>query len=373
MNPHRIFCPNTACPARGHVDAGNISVHSRKERRYRCTECGRTFAETKGTIFYRVRTETAIVTQVITLLAYGCPLQAIVQAFGFDERTVKEWWQRAGVQCQAVHEHIIGQSQLDLQHVQADEIKVKVQGGSLWMALALMVSTRLWLGGAVSVTRDRVLIQAVADQIRAVALCRDLVLAVDGFKSYVTAFQRAFRTSVPQHGRRGRPPLIAWPNVAIVQVIKHHSGASLSVERHIAQGCTTMIHIVLAVTQGGGTINTAYIERLNATFRQRLSWLTRRTRTLAQRADTLVTGMYVVGCMYNFCDTHQSLRLRLWINNRSYRWVHRTPAMAAGLTDHRWTIDELFAFKVPPPRWTPPKRRGRRSKETVRLIERWSQ
>jgi hypothetical protein len=51
--------------------------------------------------------------------------------------------------------------------------------------------------------------------------------------------------------------------------------------------------------------------------------------------------------------------------------LQRTPAIAAGLTDHRWTIPELFHFQVPPPPWTPPKQRGRPSKEALHLIERW--
>jgi len=62
---------------------------------------------------------------------------------------------RAGAHCEAVHATIVGQSQLDLQHVQADEIKVKTQGKSVWMAFSMMVSTRLWLGGAVSEHRDK--------------------------------------------------------------------------------------------------------------------------------------------------------------------------------------------------------------------------
>lgn len=53
------------------------------------------------------------------------------------------------------------------------------------------------------------------------------------------------------------------------------------------------------------------------------------------------------------------------------RWLQHTPAIAAGLTDHRWTIAELFHFWVPPPPWTPPKRPGRPSKQTSRLIKRW--
>jgi len=134
-----------------------------------------------------------------------------------------------------------------------------------------------------------------------------------------------------------------------------------------------MIQRLIQATQGHGGINTAFIERLNATFRQRLDSLARRTRTLARKAETLTAGMYVVGCLYNFCDPHHSLRVRLWVGNHGYRWVQRTPAIAARLTDHIWTPAELFAFKVPPPRWEPPKQRGRRSQETLRLIEQWCQ
>jgi transposase-like protein len=94
---------------------GNIVVHSQQEKRCLCTICEKSFAITKGTLFYRLRTEPKTVMCVITLLAYGCPPQVIVKAFGFDERTVKNWWQRAGKQCEGLHEHLIGQSQLDLQ------------------------------------------------------------------------------------------------------------------------------------------------------------------------------------------------------------------------------------------------------------------
>jgi hypothetical protein len=120
-----------------------------------------------------------------------------------------------------------------------------------------------------------------------------------------------------------------------------------------------------------GVTNTAYIERLNATFRLRLSWLTRRTRTLAKQPQTLTAGMYIVGCFYNLCDYHHSLRTRLEVGRHSFRWVQRTPALAAGLTDHRWTVAELLTYMVPPPRWTPPKLYGRPSKEWLHLVDTW--
>ena len=370
MNPHDIFCPNLDCYARGHVGKGNIGVHSQVEQRYICHECKQTFAATKGTLFYRLRTEPTTVMLVITLLAYGCPLKAIVQAFGFHERTVKSWWRRSGEHCRLVHEHAVGGAQLDLQQVQSDELKVKAQGGTFWMALAMMVPTRLWLGGALSPHRDLNLIQALAGQIRQIALCRDLLLAVDGLKSYVKAFRRAFRTPLDD-GSRGRPRLIAWAQVTIVQVVKQRSAGQLTITRRMVQGCEQKVMHLLACTQGGGVINTAYIERLNATFRQRLAWLARRTRHLAQQGETLMAGMFTVGCFYNFCDHHHSLRLKLSVGERGYRWVQRTPAMAAGLTDHRWSVKELLNFKVPPPRWKPPKKRGRRSKVMLEVIARW--
>lgn len=370
MNPQDIFCPNLSCPARGQINRDNIGVHRQVEARYICHECKQTFAATKGTLFYRLKTDAKQVMLVITLLAYGCPPKAIEQAFGYHERTIKTWWRRSGEHCRLVHEHSIGSSQMDLQQVQSDEIKVKAQGQSFWMALARMVPTRLWLGGALSPKRDLVLIQALADQIRQIARGRDLLLAVDGLKSYVKAFRRAFRTALDD-GSPGRPKLIPWTGLALVQVVKQRTKNQLSLERRIVQGCEAKIVELLLRTQGGGVINTAYIERLNATFRQRLAWLARRTRHLATQAETLSAGMFIVGCFYNFCDNHHSLRLKLSVGRRGYRWVQRTPAMAAGLSDHRWTVEELFLFKVPPPRWKPPKKRGRPSKALRETIQKW--
>jgi len=372
MNPEEIFCPNIECVAKGRQGYGNISIHSREEKRYWCEECKKSFVATKGTIFYRLKSDPVRVMLIITLLAHGCPMQAIVAAFGIDERTVKRWWQRAGHHCQQVHEHLVEGRQLDLKQVQADEIKVKIQGGSMWMAMAMMVSTRLWLGGVISPHRDKALIQALVDKVRAMALCRPLLVAVDGLPSYVKAFQRAFRSKLPRHGQPGRCRWRAWSELAIVQVVKIRTPGKFNISRRIVQGCTHQIADLIQASQGHGGINTAFIERLNATFRQRLNILARRTRTLAQTPQTLQAGMFVVGCLYNFCTYHHSLRVSFALSERSQRWLQRTPAIAAGLTDHRWTIDELFAFKVPPPPWSPPKRRGRPSKHTLRLIELWS-
>ncbi len=85
---------------------------------------------------------------VVTLLAYGCPTQAIVHTYGLDERTVADWQDRAGKHCQQVHEAVVLQGHLDLQQGPPDELRVKGHRMIAWMAMALMVSTRLWRGGS---------------------------------------------------------------------------------------------------------------------------------------------------------------------------------------------------------------------------------
>ncbi len=272
MNPQIQFCLNFDCPARGQKGKGNIGVHSHEEHRYVCEQCKRTFSERKGTPMEGLKKPVELFEIVVSLLAHGCPIPAIVAAFKLDVRTVRSWLLKAGLHCQNVHEHIVQSQTIDLEQVQADEIKVKTQGGTIWMALAMMVSTRLWLGGAVSPHRDKKLIRALAEQIRKMALCRPLLLAVDGLASYVKAFRRVFRTPC-REGKNGRPRMVVWQDIAIVQVVKKRTAGSFQITRRIVQGCAQQIAALIQVSQGGGWINTAFIERLNATFRQRLNVL----------------------------------------------------------------------------------------------------
>ncbi len=371
MNLQEIFCLNSECVAKGQRGRGNIQVHSQKDKRCICTECGQTLSVSKGTIFYRLRSDPDTVIKVIILLSLGCPVPAIAAAFELDERTIRKWHRLAGQHCQAFHEEVVEKQKLDLGQVQADEIKVKLQGSYIWMCMAMAVGPRLWLGGVISQKRDKALIGALAVKVRMMALCRPLLLAVDGLASYPGAFIRAFRSPLPRRGERGRPHLVSWPDIAIVQVVKQRKADTLEIKRRIFQGGKELVERLLLRTQYGGVINTAYIERLNATFRQRISHLARRTRHSARESATLTAGMYIVGCFYNFCSPHKSLRVKIWITERRWRWAERTPAIASGITDHIWTPAELLCFRVPPEPWSPPKQRGRRSQETLELIEKW--
>ena len=116
----------------------------------------------------------------------------------------------------------------------------------------------------------------------------------------------------------------------IVRVIKTRRGKKLKeICRSVAYGCRNRAFDLIAMSQiASFQINTAYIERLNATFRARMPALVRRTRGLARTCQRLETEMFWTGTLYNFCTVHTSLEA--------------TPAMAAGLTDHVWSVDELL-------------------------------
>jgi transposase-like protein/IS1 family transposase len=361
MDVAEHFCPNANCPTSGLKGQGNLRVHAKKEGRLRCTVCRKTFTITKLTPFYGLKTHSALVTIVVTLLAWGCPVQAIVRAYGLDERTIASWLDRAGLHSQQVHQKLVVQGNLDLQHVQAAEIYVKGHKFRAWMAMAIMVSTRLWLGGVIEQKRER----ALADELMQIVVkcCHVfaiVLVAVDGWKAYPKALKKAFRTSLPQpNGKRGRPRKVVWPGLMIAQVIKRKlKGRLVEVERRVLVGRGEEVEVQIGASGGGYSINTSYIERLNATFRQRLAVLARRTRNAAHKLERVERAMWLVGTIYNFCQPHHSLRRPNW-QREGGKWVELSPAMASGLTNYIWSIEQLLWYKLTPPPYAPPKKRGR--------------
>ena len=148
----------------------------------------------------------------------------------------------------------------------------------------------------------------------------------------------------PLFGKAGRPRLAAIPGLLLGQVIKHHRGRCLvEVTRRVVLGTAEAITAVLAATGTGTGINTSYIERLNATFRSALNPLVRRGRAIVHGEGVLTRWMYLVGCAYNFCCNHDSLRVAAPPGER-LKWRNQPPAMAAGLTDHQFFRDVSSQF-----------------------------
>ena len=298
-----------------------------------CHGCGKTFAETTFPPLYGLKHPLWLVVVVLALLACGCPPQAIVFAFGLDERTLADWQRKAGQHAKIVQEQMVCQGQVDLGQVQGDELYVKTQHGTLWMATAMSVFSRLFLWGAIAPQRDTALITRVVEQVRAAAQPgRPILWAIDGFSAWVSAILRVFRDPL-RTGKRGRPALVLWADLHIVQVVKQYARKRVvAVDRRLVHGCRQRAEGIMQAREVAlGVINTAYIERLNRTFRTWLPALTRRTHTPNRVAARLEAAMFWMGGVYNFCRVHTTL--------------HGTPAMAADLTEHVWSVDELLRYR----------------------------
>ena len=163
------------------------------------------------------------------------------------------------------------------------------------MALAIMVKTRLWLGGEVSAQRDLPLIRRLIERVRRCAAQRPLLFGTDGLVSSIRAIRETFRDPV-HTGQGGRPRLRRWRHVLIAQVVKRYERRRVvETERRIVEGTPARVATLQRRSQGDGVINTAYIERLNATFREHLALLAHRCQALARHTLTLHEGMFGVG------------------------------------------------------------------------------
>lgn len=336
MNKKEQFCHNEKCESYGLKGKGNIVIHSKKEKRYKCKDCGKTFSQTKGTVFYNKQHNVDIIKLVVGLSAFGCPIQAIVFAYGIDERTVMAWLQESGEHCKRVHEEQILKPK-ELKHVQSDEMHVKGFKKKFWMAFSICAETRLWLGGYVSQKRDGILISKVVALIKLIAIKGNILIATDGLSAYKTAILKAFREKILT-GKRGRPKLKVWEHLNYVQVIKDRIGNRISeIRKEVVSGSLEAVEKIIAKTKTGNTINTAYIERINSTFRSRMSFSTRKTRYLLRNEKRLENMMYLVGTFYNFCIPHKSL---------SEKKKKMTPAMKYQITNQIWSSLELLSFKI---------------------------
>jgi IS1 family transposase len=310
-------------------------------------------------------------------LAEGLGIRAVARVFEVDPNTGLQWLVEVAEQLQAfsqyfLHDVRVTQVQLDelfalLSAVRTGEVSEAeaiqcLSPSPHWVWTAIDPESKLLLGLDVG-ERTLAMAQCVVHQVAEVLApgCMPLFLT-DGFKEYTTALLTHYGHWVQPSRRQatGPAPKPRWlplPGLLYAQVIKTVRRRRLvRVSHRVVFGTLEAVQQVLAAC--GWQINTAFVERLNLSLRQHVAAIGRRVSTLCKGEEGLHQQLALYHVYYNFCLPHASLRQALpqplptHGTGSAKRWQPRTPAMAAGLTDHGWTLREVLLFRVPP--WPQP-------------------
>jgi len=375
------FCPDPDCSYRGWLGLGNIRANGHPGgqpwRQFQCVSCQGYFYETHGTIFHGKRSSPDLIVRVIACLAEGLGIRGTARVFEIDPNTVFNWLMEAAEQLQAFSAYFL--HDIRLNQVQLDELYAvlsAVRDGEMsedaaiehlstsptWVWTAVDPESKLMLSAQVG-DRSPAMAQAVLHQIAQLLApgCMPLFLS-DGNPSYLPAIVRHFGHWVqpPRQHARGSAPKPRWmplPGLLYAQVIKKTRRRRIvEIKRRVIIGTQAAVDGVLRAC--GWVINTAFVERLNLSLRQRVAPIRRRSATSCKGEAGLDGLIVLFQVYYNFVLPHASLRRALAEpiptngTGSAKLWQSRTPAMAAGLTDHRWSLREVLMFRVPP--WPQP-------------------
>jgi IS1 family transposase len=300
-------------------------------------------------------------------------IRATARVFEVAPTTVLHWLVEAAEQLRAFSAYFL--CHLHLEQLQLDELYAvlrarkageisdeaaikRLERSPYWVWTAMDPTSKLLVvvdvGG-----RTLAMAQRVVHQVIGVLApgCVPLFLT-DGLKDYATALLTHFGQWMhparrQERGSMPKPRWVPLPELLYAQVVKSYRRRRLvGVTHRVVFGTQRAIEQVLAAC--GWTINTAFVERLNLDLRQRVAAIGRRVNTLCQREAGLQPPLVLFQVYHNFVLPHASLRQALAealpTNGRGSAKVWRpcTPAMAAGLTDHVWSLREVLLFRVPP-------------------------
>jgi IS1 family transposase len=381
VDTSRHFCPHPACDYRGWLGLNNLRSNGHPSggpwRQLHCLGCHGYFLEHHGTLFHGKQAAVELIVRVLACLAEGLGIRATARVFEVDPNTVLEWLVEAAEQLRAFAAYFlcdvhVRQLQLDelyavLREVKTGEISKdeaikRLECSPCWIWTALDPQSKLLLVIDVG-TRTLEMAQRMVHQVvqRLAPDCVPLCLT-DGLKEYGTALLTHFGYWVQPERRQAigpipKPRWMPLPELLYAQVVKSYRRRRLvGVTHRVVFGTRLAIEQVLA--RCGWTINTAFVERLNLDIRQRVAAIGRRVNTLCQGAEGLRDQLILFQTYHNFVLPHASLRQPLPIpeptngSGSAKVWRPCTPAMAAGLTDHVWTLKEVLLFRVPP--WPQP-------------------
>lgn len=375
------FCPNPDCRYQGWIGWGNLRANGHPNggpwRQLLCVVCRRYFLETLGTIFHGKRGTEDRIVRVIACLAEGLGIRGTARVFEIDPNTVLSWLVEAADQLRAfsqyfLHDLHLRQIQLDELYavlsavkageISADEAIERLSRSPHWVWTAMDPESKLLLTFDVG-ERTLAMAQCVVHQV-AQALAPDCapLFVTDGFREYLTALLTHYGQWVQPSRRQAKGPLpkprwMPRPQLLYAQVVKTLRRRRLiEVKHRVVFGTQAAVEQVLAACSW--QINTSFVERLNLSLRQRVAAIGRRSATSCKGEDGLRQQLVLFQVYHNFVLPHASLRHALAEPlptkgcGSTKRWQPCTPAMAAGLTDHVWSLKEVLLYRVPP--WPQP-------------------
>jgi IS1 family transposase len=381
VDTSRHFCPSAGCRYRGWLGLGNLRANGHPTgglwRQFHCTGCDGYFLETHGTLFHGKRVSVDLIVHVIGCLAEGLGIRGTARVFEVDPDRVLHWLVEAADQLRAfshyfLHDLHFTQVQMDelyalLSAVKAGEVSEAdaiehLERSPQWVWVAMDPESKLLLAIDVG-NRTLAMAQRVLHQVAQVLApdCAPLFLT-DGFREYMTALLTHYGHWVqpPRRQAQGPAPKPRWmplPGLLYAQVVKTMRRRRLvAVKPRMVFGTLEAVNQLLAPL--GWQINTSFVERINLTIRQHVAAVGRRVSTLCKGEDGVRQQLALFQTYHNFCLPHASLRQPLLQpvptngTGSAKMWRPCTPAMAAGLTDHVWTLREVLLFRIPP--WPQP-------------------
>ena len=228
----------------------------------------------------------------------------------------------------------------------------------MWIWRALALPSRLRVVSHLSHERSEAEAITFLAHFKARTNGTALLFTSDKLPAYLTAIIANYSTPEPLPTQRGRgrprkePRRMIDPALCYGQVDKRREGGRVvEVRRQIVLGSADRIAQILEADGCGSQINTSYVERDNLTSRQSNGRLVRKTLSHSKKKFYLQRQLDLEDAVFNFVRTHGALKLKLAEPGLYGRqWEQRTPAMAAGLTDHIWSLEELLSYRLPPPK-----------------------
>ncbi len=318
MQTEGFACPNQACVYSG-ISAAHIhalvgdGMHSHAERiqRFRCQACGRTFSARLHTPLYRLKTPSHRVGLVLAALAEGLDVSAAERVFGIRHATITRWPLRAGTHAHTLHERSF--YHLQIPHLRLDELRTRLRSHThvLWLWVAIDPLTRCIPALELGPRTHRMaflLIHRLREQLAPGCLP---IFTSDGLNASFYALTAHFGhwIKAPKSQRK------QWKVAAGLlygQVKKSYRRRRLvRVKQVIRLGTGPAFTEALQALGWSGRVNTAFIERVNLTFRRGVAALARRTWATALQTPHLEAHLHWWQAYYHFVRPHASLRVAL--------------------------------------------------------------